>query len=445
MSNTFWLSLIPFYCLAYVFLFGFFFEKFYRFCLAKKSFDTKEKVVANLGLIVYVCGQIGCGKTTFGSALANDFALIFAEKANETIADVRLAIPDIDFDKVDSEIDSAYLSGISNPDYILNVCLSDLRNLESESKGYYYDYLFPVSKVSLIKDYIKARIAIDRDNWTYFVGRKYYCFVNNRWAMDFFPEMLNIKERHQSKDYSIADYSVVFEDEKILSGSDSMHSSEIAKEDNGKSVFFRLIRHLGKGNIRYITTCQDFGRDVKEQRELATDICYITKRTEIPVFSFGLVFSNLLFSILSDFYFLKNGLEVSFKKRADDSLTLKERKKLSSVNQRIKKCYSDFFIKYDVNHFSSSSDFDKGVKPVSMDFCFPISFAYGGVDTYAFSFVGDVLSFESIDKQSWVNPNDDSIPFFNPDLAKKEVDRLLQRRFKNTYQKSNENTLKYPF
>lgn len=462
------LSLIPVYMLVYTFLFGFLFEKIYRMALGKKSYETKNTVDTRIGLVVYLCGQIGCGKTTLGSAICNDLALILIEKAKDTIQDIMLALPELDFKKIDSIIEDCYQKKLSNPDKILVILLEKSRpQTKYQVEGYYYDYLFPETKISKLKDYIKAKIALIRDNYVYFTRRNFYSWTNDRWAMNYDSSMLEIKTRHQNKDYKIADYCVIFEDEKILSGTDSLHSSLVAKEDGGKSTYFRIIRHIGKNNVRYITSCQDFSRDVKEERELATDIIYIEERKEIPVFSFKAVFDNLAFDFINNLISLKSGirsiinlskikglekeilllesrsLDTSKEKeiiqdiKDSEGLNLKERKKLSKLNQRIKKNFSDSYIRYKTNHYNSATDYDKKVEPLKLDFCFPLAFAYGSCDTYAFSFIGDTLSLESIEKQDWYNSLDDSIPVTSIEKQAESVEKILKKRVSERKSKSN--------
>ena len=453
------LCCIPLYCLAYVLLFGLGIQIAYRMRLASKSADTKDWIDEVMGLVVYICGQIGAGKTTMGAAVCNDLSLISQDMANAKIQEVLSDLPDVDFTVIDDVVSKAYFSGLTNSDAIISYLFARNPDLERKFHGYYYDYLYPVTKNSLLKDYIKAKVAMIRNNYVYFNLRKFYCWPTDHFAMAYDPRMLNIKERHEMKDYKGQYYTVFFEDEKILSGTDSMHSSDVAKEDGGKSEFFRTIRHFGRKTIRFVTTCQDFTRDVKAQRELATDIIYIDKREEIPYFSFGYVGYSIAYQFLQvcsgiKYYFdavridqkadglrkkIKfldgSGKDSSNEKARLSSLgydpSLKPsrlRDAVSRVAGKLKKVYSDQFIRYKCSHWLSANDFDSKAVPGKVDLCFPIAFAYGSIDTYGFSFLGDQLSLESIQAQDWYDPNDHSIPPFDPDEMARLTDEILERR-----------------
>ncbi|MFA6874930.1 MAG: hypothetical protein WCR16_04930, partial [Bacilli bacterium] len=96
----------------------------------------------------------------------------------------------------------------------------------------------------------------------------------------------------------------------------------------------------------------------------------------------------------------------------------------------MEKIFADQFIRYRCSRWLSSSDFDKKLDPLPVEFCFPLSFCYGSIDTYAFSFLGDQLSAESIASQDWYDPNDHSVPPFDPDEREKLTDEILHRRVK---------------
>jgi len=445
--------------MAYVVLFGLILQTAYRSRLAMKSADTKDWIRKRMGLVVYVCGQIGAGKTTLGAAICNDLSLIKQEQASDRIQSILTDLPDIDFTLIDSTVKAAFFSGLTNSDAIVSFLFSKNEGIEKSFDGYYYDYLYPVTKISLLKDYIKAKIALIRNDYVYFNLRKFYCWPTDTFAMDYYPSMLNIKERHEMKDYKGQYYTVFFEDEKILSGTDSLHSSEIAREDGGKSEFFRTIRHFGRNTIHFLTTSQDFTRDVKVQRELATDIIYVEKREEIPYFSFQYVGYSLVYQFLGVLQGIKSyisavksasridGLNKKISYLTNDgkdaSAEISEIASLSSdpqlrpsklrgivykVSQNLKRVYSDQFIRYRCSHWLSASDFDAKVVPERVEFCFPIAYAYGSIDTYAFSFLGDLLSLESIDNQDFYDPSDDSIPPFDAKKITDLADQILERR-----------------
>jgi hypothetical protein len=414
-----------------------------------------------MGYVVYICGQIGAGKTTMGAAVCNMLALVKNDQASQMVRQVVDCLPDVDFNPVDRECLMAYSSGLTNSDAIIDFLFRDVPGISGKFEGWYYDYLYPRTKASLLKDYVKARIALIRNNYVYFNLRKFYCWPSDCFAMSFDPKMLDIKARHETKDFQGQAYTVFYEDEKILSGSDSLHYSDISKEDGGKCDFFRLIRNSWKGTIHYVTTTQDFTRDAKLDREVATDVFYVTERKEIPCFSFAYVGYSIAYQVLQ----VGSGLRSYFlsvrNRTSADGLTKRiaclaregkdasdEKKKLEEVSSdpslkpsrirnaichlsgKLKKIYSDEFIRYRFDHWTSASDFDRGVQPEQSSFCFPLAYAYGSADTYEFSFLGDQLSLEAIDKADWYDPSDHSIPAFDPAKLSALTDEILKRRLK---------------
>ena len=114
------LCCIPLYCLAYVLLFGLGIQIAYRMRLASKSADTKDWIDKVMGLVVYICGQIGAGKTTLGAAVCNDLSLISQDMANAKIEEVLSDLPDVDFTVIDDVVSKAYFSGLTNSDAIIS-------------------------------------------------------------------------------------------------------------------------------------------------------------------------------------------------------------------------------------------------------------------------------------------------------------------------------------
>lgn len=428
-------SLIPIYALVYFLIFSPVLTYCQRYGYAKGVLNTKNFVASPyFGLITYVCGNIGCGKTTCSSGLVNILADIKKEQAFKKIDDIRIIFNNVDFNEIDSLILVAFKElKINNSNLLLNYLLENHNDLRDKLLNKYYDAgLYPVSYISLLRDYIDAYLAILRNNYCYFWNRKFYCYSTKNWAMPYNPDMIDIKNRSLEKDYSILRYTTIFEDEKALTGKVSTEAFAVAREDGGADVFYRLIRHFGKGTIHTIITAQDFGRIVKQERELATGVFYIEKREEHLGYSLKSVFIDFAIDFLERYQIFYLGIlnsigqaRLSSINKKIDSLkkydlvipdklnanfekysrlsSLKEskiKKILSKLNNAKNKIFADGFISYKGKYFTNPDDVERAESEYSSNvfkekFIFPLCFCYGSSDTYNFSILHDYLVNES--------------------------------------------------
>lgn len=454
---------------------------FYRFNLASRCLGTERFVSSPFfGLYSVITGNIGAGKTTMEAALNNMLAKVLQQKATQTVSSVMEAFGDLDFSFVDRIISIAYFDvRISNTDAILDWCVNDSegehvdgfvrkerRTIREYITGrFHYDGLFPRPYVSLFRDYIEARVALLRDNYVFYPLRGFYCWFNDRWSMDASPGMIDIKERRDSRDFSIQRYTVITEDEKALSGKVSTNYAQVAREDNGGKDFLRLIRHFGKGTIYYLCTSQDFTRIVAEERELATGIFRVERRDEVAPIRPDFIVLELMRAIVSGIYTLKVKLKrkrnesrlksvaAEIRMRADAGLPRKEaldelaqslsvdpsekpsrmRSLLGGLSRRKSVMFADSFIRYRGRYWTNAEDVGSPPSECSsfftaFDFFFPISWAYGSIDTWQFSVFYDSLSLESIGHQECVDPNDRHMPTVTPGRMEAFVEDYLVRR-----------------
>ena len=197
-------------------------------------------------------------------------------------------------------------------------------------------------------------------------------------------------------------------------------------------MFYRLIRHFGKGTIHTIITAQDFTRIVKQERELATGVFYIEKREEHLGYSLKSVFIDFAIDFLERYQIFYLGIlnsigqarlssinkKIESLKNCDlvipDSLnanfekynrlsSLKEskiKKILSVLNNAKNKIFADGFISYKGKYFTNPDDVERSESDYSSNvfkekFIFPLCFCYGSSDTYNFSILHDYLVNES--------------------------------------------------
>ena len=441
-------SLIPLYAIACFFLLSPLVTYFQRRGLASSCVKTERFLSGSIfGLVTYICGNIGAGKTTCGAGICNVLSKIKKEQAYQKIQQVSLILPDLDYNKIDSIISLAFSLKLTNTDAILQFLLDKDEKIKSYISDNFYDNgLYPLTRVSLLRDYIDAYLAIIRNRYVYFNRRKFYCYVTDTWAMNYTPAMIDLKDRHLTQDWKIQRYSVIFEDEKILSGKVSTNYQEVAYEDGGADSFLRLIRQMGKGTIHYISTAQDFDRIVKQERELATGIFYIQKRKENPIIDLRYFLNEFLLDLLQRWefciesfvdYFCSSRLKFWMKRKRileENSLPIDEvnskvekysiqfskkanflKKKIALLTQQQEKYFADGYLTYQGVYYTSASDVGKSKQDCSslrldLKLTFPLRYCYGSTDSYAFSIFNDWLSLESIESSDYYDPADHAIP-----------------------------------
>ena len=337
-------------------------------------------------------------------------------------------------------------------------------------KEWYDNFLNLTACKDILTDYVEAQLALLRNNYVYFPRRRFYNRVTKNFAMDFDPSYMDIKDRYKSGDYRIQKYTTIFEDEKTLTAN-NVDDRDEKKADKGKEKFLRLIRQMGKGTVHYICTAQDFGRDVALYRELATSVLYVMDREEKEVISFLRPFYKFLLETCDDLLTYYEGILnqvqdwqrthlnniVSEKEARKVELTASEKEKVQKafddatkrkskirkfrhrVNQLINKEFACSFIRYrgviyyDANDVGKDIDKDdgspfSGSKGEYFDFYFPITFAYGSSDTYAYSALQDMLVDKSMAKQDFYDPNERIIPSADSDNGRDYFEAILRKK-----------------
>lgn len=461
------LSFLPLEALAVVVLLFPLVSWLMRSGCVRRCGDTQEFLFSSsFGLVTYVCGNIGAGKTTCAAGMANMLSIIKADQAERKVSEIRCLLSGVDFNRVDSVLMEAFAAGQMNTNAVLSFLLDRDPGLASQVEGKYMDTkLYPSSLVSLLRDYIDAYMALARHDYVYCSNRGFYCWATSSWAMPYDPGMIDVKDRHLDRDYSLLRYSTVFEDEKVLSGKVSTNFQGVAKEDGGGDTFFRLIRHFGKGTIHYISTSQDFGRVVKSERELATGIFYIRKRREQGVFGWRTVVGSVLSDLVRRYSVLYDGfsdlvafhacerfgrLLACFPDAPDDvrgrweerlarassvpSLRSSRLRRVLAFLDGLVRCdFADGFVSYRGIYYTCASDVGKTEESAvgqmfDLDLVFPLSWCYGSVDTYSYSLIEDYLVNEADGSPcTGIDFSDDRIPVMTDAQFRRFVDGVLMK------------------
>ena len=310
---------------------------------------------------------------------------------------------------------------------------------------YVDNYLSYVDGYQMLRDYIAAYVALLRNNYVFFINRKFYSHITHNYAYDFDEKLLDIKDCFLAKQYSVNMYSSLFWDEVALSGNKSTNFQQYAANDTGSDAFLRLVRQIGKNTINVIKTIQDTDRMVKAERELLTSVMFINTRHEIVISKFKFTILKFFYKLLIKYnnylteqisaiksYKLKVKSKKIARKLIDfdetnpdkevikyfndlknkyDSRSTKLRFLLNKLSNKIDKLFASGILAYKGTLYYNADDVGKSnlAKNRKIDFTlfFPIRYCYGSTDTYAYSIIGDYLQIRSKDFNNYVEDSNE--------------------------------------
>lgn len=445
---------IPIYIFLSVFITGFY-DFLKAAACAKKVKNNTVAFINNIGFVCCCSGQQGAGKSTMASGITNMLIDKLKANASQRIKYITSIYPNFNFSKLDSFIIECFKLGYYNTDYIIVALFQiDQEIVKTFKFGFFDDGINYVANLENLRDYIDASISLLRNNYSYFLNRQFYCRITQNYAMPLTYESISIKDRYINKNYNLYRYSVLFQDEMLLAGGSNLFWQSETKNDTGISDYLRLIRHIGKKNMYFIGTAQDFNRLPKSRRELFNSINEIYQHKEIKTNKVRYWFLETIESITNYIYILvQESLTAKYRIKYVGKRDKFFRKILNWVELRKKKLEARWFVCYDGVHYSDPEDY---LKPV--DKClyqafpfriyFPLPYVYGCLNTFEYSSIHDVLSYESKDfKDNFEirgKPTMKSREDFAKDILKK-VKAENTTTFSDKTEKGEESTSVEPF
>ena len=356
--------------------------------LNKQASASEWFLLDHLRYIVYVTGQIRAGKTTFAAGYTNIRTKALIRKAKNKAEFTCLAVPEVPFDEVDLILEEDFRSGEYDAWKEARKLVSKDMPFEKFRNTLYDNHVaaHPVPFVKLLEAYVNAYFALLRNNYVYFYGKNFYSQITFNDAMDYDPSMLNIKDRLKTGDYHVYPYSVIFEDERQLSGKDNTQYRAYAKADTGASDFLRLIGQIGQESIYYVTTNQYWGTDVNRERDLATDIVVMDSSWAVNPFFLPRLAIRLYEIPWKIAKWLRRHRKCAITPLEERS---RYRKELSRAMLWRKHWASKGYVKFGGVIYHSSSDVGKTeqytAKRVDHLRCtIPLIYCYGSVNTFQF-------------------------------------------------------------
>lgn len=345
---------------------------------------------SNTFILINFCGAPRVGKTTCMSGVANVLADSMQNKILNVIEDVPIIYYDVDFNRIDPLIEEAYET-LEPPSITTKRLCKEVEQFKLD----YDDGLSIVKGATLVRQYVDAYEAQLRNNYVYAFRSDFVRESDGTRAMPFDRKMLALKDRHEKKDYCIKRYSVIVLDEKNNYGGErSTDSKKVASEDNGTTLFMATIGHTGHETIFMLSASQEFTRDVKEHRALATAICFVRSVEEVSVHN---VKRSILYAKLNRLIKKRN------KRLRDLEFDLKKldplKRRIFEVKQKLKHLRAENYVRYNLDLYHFERDIGKDVNQCSnaqnLLFTFKIRQVFGCISRYSFDFLQDVLEEEA--------------------------------------------------
>lgn len=344
--------------------------------------ESYDFVKSGLSQVVSVGGKQGAGKTSLIVGLTQYDTLMNEERIAEKIEWIKVIVPEADFHYLDEKIEEAY-SFFHRPKAVYESCLEDVA-IAGWFKGVYSDYVNKIPKPALLKTYIDAMTARERNHY---VGAniKIYCPVNQAWSFAYALEDLEIKEEEVQRHYLLPKYSSIVFDESLLSIYKNTNTNSMIS-DTGLDLTLRIIRHLSEETVRFYLSAQSIQRMSKLIRELSTSF--------IQVKGYEIVgqYRTKERRLRRRYEVLKAKIE-----RKDFDVPSKRKDKLNRIFQKRKKLFAASFIRYRVTVYSSLDDIGKIAEKCESeayerDLTFPLTWVFGCYETHEFKFVDEFLS-----------------------------------------------------
>lgn len=364
----------------------------------KKRFEnTKKALSARDDHIVYIEGNVGKGKTSLLCAMMNFNSERLINYAKSVVENFQIRFFDYrDFALLDKFIDKQIKKGVADYNIVFSA--------NGFSGGYfskkrYFDFLRSkwVVGTDFLMDYIQARTALIRNNFVMFEGGTFVDQNNGVASMVFSRDMIAIKDRYKSHDFSLPMYVVIGIDDKQSHDPNSANSARVAIADTGISTYERLIRHFGKGTQYIIADTQNFLEDVASERNLACAIYSVngakrltTYPVQLSILKMAREFVYSIYEISKDWFkYEYDRQEKEFFRKTSFEMSEKYncfKKPLQKINEKIEKMKAEDYVEINAELYPDSKSVgNKRDIVANYNFVFPCRWAWGSTEKYLYS------------------------------------------------------------
>lgn len=359
--------------------------------------------ISKIGYAILINGKIGSGKTTSQALITHYLTIDCLTKVQQVIQDFKDEYNELDFTLIDLEIETLYSQYLKamEEDPTINYHFKNLFDVLADkycdllSEHKYDDGVNVKSFYDGFYDYIFAYTRLKNNHYVC-ANTKVYSYITHNYAMGYKSNYMSLKAMYDENSLYFDNYMVIVKDENSASPDDYyLNYHKIYKDDDGKHLFLRFIRHLFKGTVRFITTDQDATGMVANQRKILDTFVYVLGLKIVcdrPTLTKLLIFLRQC-SYTWEKMFCKTFVPSNKQKIYLDNNNMfkKLRKMFIKIQSNI---YSRALVKYEYRIYKEADDCanlrnntDSRSYYDSATLIGPIQWCFGSIDTHEFNYI----------------------------------------------------------
>lgn len=364
----------------------------------EKKFKKSRKRCSQMGTKIVVTGDTGAGKTTLVAGISTFLEKHVMKLAKDKMEYIQIIMCKYDFRYFNFLIDTfSYFNYDIKTNELFDIILPAIEKVlyKGENHNYYYDGIKVKSYEELIKEYIEARVAINRKNYVW-SNIEYISLVTGKKSYDLDPRAIQIKDRLADGRFDLRKYSILFYDEETMDpNKKNTQWQRVALEDTGAPEFYRVHRQLFKETSFYLGTAQHGNRIIKEQRELYNTVIHVSKRKRLSEYSIV----KFIFKAGKWFNETVHKIKMKLIKNKDKALAKMNayKKRQYFYMHKLDILNSNDFLSYTVDMYESTEDeANHSRERIGYKFIFPIKWCFSPINSWEFSYQYDELVENSI-------------------------------------------------
>lgn len=364
----------------------------------EKKFKKSRKRCSKMGTKIVVTGDTGAGKTTLVAGISTFLEKHVMKLAKDKMEYIQIIMCKYDFRYFNFLIDTfSYFNYDIKTNELFDIILPAIEKVlyKGENHNYYYDGIKVKSYEELIKEYIEARVAINRKNYVW-SNIEYISLVTGKKSYDLDPGAIQIKDRLADGRFDLRKYSILFYDEETMDpNKKNTQWQRVALEDTGAPEFYRVHRQLFKETSFYLGTAQHGNRIIKEQRELYNTVIHVSKRKRLSEYSIV----KFIFKAGKWFNETVHKIKMKLIKNKDKALAKMNayKKRQYFYMHKLDLLNSNDFLSYTVDMYESTEDeANHSRERIGYKFIFPIKWCFSPINSWEFSYQYDELVENSI-------------------------------------------------
>lgn len=410
-------------------------QKKFRLRCIEKCIETEEKINDEFQFIIMIEASIGGGKTSFLNGFSHMKTLSLMQMIKDDLYSIEKKIFNVNYYDLRAIIENCYNLGFSESEIKAKILVNE--NFAKSFDASFDDHVSDIPKISLLESYIKAYVALLRNNYV-MCNYKLYSRITKRYNYTLEPNAFDIKEEATRKKFFLPPYLIIVDDEKALS---DFKNTETPKDldKKGTDIIMRLFRQLQRETTYYISSTQNTSRIALIIRELANTyvqiqslsiigdqnhLANIYRKKEAKIFNKMLKFARKHFK--------------DDKKQEEFLLSNNEFKsKIFAIYDKQRELFSAGFLSYHVK-IASKLDLLKEKDCRELKLVFPLTWCFGVYNTCEYSEFNDFLMTLSNIKSDHELKEISSLFEKNEDRFKKLIERKEKKEKVSTEKKGEE-------